>query len=258
MKITLLGTGTSVGIPSLGKLGWGKCDPTNPKNKRQRCSVLIQSDNTNILVDAGPDIKNQLIDHNLNELHGVILTHEHSDHISGLDELRPFYFPKQQKLNIYTDNRTANYVNNRYNYLFEKDKNSQSYFKPPMKLNIINYYDEINIDGVKIKTIKQHHGVIDTIGLIVNDQFGYCTDVVNFPENSFNQLKNLDVLVITGLRSRPHIAHAHFELTFKWLNILKPKMAYLTHLSPDSDHEYVQSICPKNVEPGYDNLSFVI
>ncbi len=258
MKITLLGTGTSVGIPSLGQLGWGKCDPKNPKNKRQRCSALIQSNDINILVDAGPDIKNQLIDHNLNELHGVILTHEHSDHISGLDELRPFYFPKQQKLNVFTDNRTANFVNNRYNYLFEKDKNSQSYFKPPMKLNIINYYDEINIDGVKIKTIKQNHGVIDTIGLIVNDQFGYCTDVVDFPEDSFNQLKNLDVLVITGLRSRPHVAHAHFDLTFDWLKILKPKMAYLTHLSPDSDHEYVQSICPKNVEPGYDNLSFVL
>ena len=258
MKITLLGTGTSVGIPSLGQLGWGKCDPKNPKNKRQRCSVLIQSNDINILVDAGPDIKNQLIEHNLNELHGVILTHEHSDHISGLDELRPFYFPKQQKLNVFTDNRTANFVNNRYNYLFEKDKNSQSYFKPPMKLNIINYYDEINIDGVKIKTIKQHHGVIDTIGLIVNDQFGYCTDVVDFPDDSFNQLKNLDVLVITGLRSRPHVAHAHFDLTFDWLKILKPKKAYLTHLSPDSDHEYVQSICPKNVEPGYDNLSFVL
>ena len=258
MKITLLGTGTSVGIPSLGQLGWGKCNPQNPKNKRQRCAVLIQSNNTNILIDAGPDIKNQLIDHNLPSLDGIIITHEHADHISGLDELRPFYFPKQEKINIYTIERTANFLSTRFDYLFNKNEKSQSYFKPPMNLNIINYYDEINFNDINIKTIKQHHGVIDTIGLIINDKFAYCTDVVDFPDNSFNKLKNLDILVITGLRSAPHIAHAHFDLTFSWISKLKPKKAYLTHLSPDSDHDSVLSICPDNVEPAYDNLYFNI
>ena len=258
MKITLLGTGTSVGIPSLGQLGWGKCNPKNPKNKRQRCAVLIQSNNTNILIDAGPDIKNQLIGHNLPSLDGIIITHEHADHISGLDELRPFYFPKQEKINIYTVERTANFLSTRFDYLFNKNEKSQSYFKPPMNLNIINYYDEINFNDINIKTIKQHHGVIDTIGLIINDKFAYCTDVVDFPVNSFNKLKNLDILVITGLRSTPHIAHAHFDLTFSWINKLQPKKAYLTHLSPDSDHDSVLSICPDNVEPAYDNLYFNI
>ena len=208
MKITLLGTGTSVGIPSLGQLGWGKCNPKNPKNKRQRCAVLIQSNNTNILIDAGPDIKNQLIGHDLPSLDAIIITHEHADHISGLDELRPFYFPKREKINIYTIERTANFLSKRFNYLFKKNKKSQSYFKPPMNLNILNYYDEINFNDINIKTIKQHHGVIDTIGLIINDKFAYCTDVVDFPEDSFNKLKNLDTLVVTGLRSTPHIAHA--------------------------------------------------
>ena len=258
MKITLLGTGTSVGIPSLGQLGWGKCNPQNPKNNRKRCAVLIQSNNTNILIDAGPDIKNQLINHNLPSLDGIIITHEHADHISGLDELRPFYFPKQEKINIYTIERTANFLLTRFDYLFNKNEKSQSYFKPPMNLNIINYYDEINFNDINIKTIKQHHGVIDTIGLIINDKFAYCTDVVDFPVNSFNKLKNLDILVITGLRSTPHIAHAHFDLTFSWINKLQPKKAYLTHLSPDSDHDSVLSICPVNVEPAYDNLYFNI
>ncbi len=258
MKITLLGTGTSVGIPSLGQLGWGKCDPQNPKNKRQRCAVLIQSNNTNILIDAGPDIKNQLINHNLDVLNAIIITHEHADHISGLDELRPFYFPKQEMINIYTIERTANFLSNRFDYLFKKNERSQSYFKPPMNLNILNYYDEINFNDINIKTIKQHHGVIDTIGLIINDKFAYCTDVVDFPEHSFNQLKNLDILVITGLRATPHIAHAHFDLTFSWINELKPKKAYLTHLSPDSDHDSVLSLCPSNVEPAYDNMCFTL
>tara|TARA_B100000963_G_scaffold346173_1_gene351087 strand:+ start:292 stop:1068 length:777 start_codon:yes stop_codon:yes gene_type:complete len=258
MKITLLGTGTSVGIPSLGKLGWGKCNPQNPKNKRQRCSVLIQSDDTNILIDAGPDIKHQLIDHNLELLNAIIITHEHADHISGLDELRPFYFHKQEKINVYTIERTANFLSNRFDYLFNKNEKSQSYFKPPMCLNILNYYDEINLNGINIQTIKQHHGVIDTIGLIINNKFAYCTDVVDFPDDSFNKLRNLDTLVITGLRSTPHIAHAHFDLAFNWIKELNPKKAYLTHLSPDSDHDYVLSLCPKNVEPAYDNMYFDI
>ncbi|MFL2821104.1 MAG: MBL fold metallo-hydrolase [Candidatus Puniceispirillales bacterium] len=258
MKITLLGTGTSVGIPSLGQLGWGKCNPKNPKNKRQRCAVLIQSKNTNILIDAGPDIKNQLIGHNLMSLDAIIITHEHADHISGLDELRPFYFPKQEKINIYTIERTANFLLNRFDYLFNKNEKSQSYFKPPMNLNILGYYDEINFNDINIKTIKQHHGVINTIGLIINDKFAYCTDVVDFPDDSFNKLKNLDTLVITGLRSTPHIAHAHFDLSFSWINKLNPKKAYLTHLSPDSDHDSVLSLCPDNVEPAYDNMSFDI
>ena len=258
MKITLLGTGTSVGIPSLGQLGWGKCNPQNPKNKRQRCAVLIQSNNTNVLIDAGPDIKNQLISHKLPSLDAIIITHEHADHISGLDELRPFYFPKQEKINIYTIERTATFLLNRFNYLFNKDEKSQSYFKPPMKLNILNYYDEINFNDINIKTIKQHHGAIDTIGIIINDKFAYCTDVVDFPNDSFNHLKNLDTLIITGLRFKPHIAHAHFDLTFSWINELKPKKAYLTHLSPDSDHDHVLSLCPDNVEPAYDNMFFIL
>ena len=256
MKVTLLGTGTSVGIPSLGKLGWGKCDPNNPKNKRQRCSVLVQTENTNVLIDAGPDIKNQLLDKNLEKLDAIIITHEHADHISGLDELRPYYFYNQEKINVYTINRTADFINNRFDYLFNKSKKSQSYFKPPMKLNAIDYFDEIKINDLKFNTIKQHHGIIDTIGLIINKKFGYCTDVVDFPKDSFELLKNLDTLVITGLRSIPHSAHAHFELTFKWIKELNPKKAYLTHLSPDSDHEHVLNLCPDNVEPAYDNLSF--
>ena len=254
MKITVLGTGTSVGIPSLGSLGWGNCDPSNPKNRRQRCSVLIQHENINILIDAGPDIKNQLIDHDIKHIDAIIITHEHSDHISGLDELRPFYFPKKEKIQIYTINRTAKFLKNRFDYLFSKNEKSQTYFQPPMIIKEINYYDNFSISGLNFKTIMQNHGVIDTIGIIINDVFAYCTDVVGFPEKSFKNLFNLECLIITGLRETPHIAHAHFDLAFEWITLLKPKKAYLTHLSPDSDHNRVLSICPSNVEPAYDGL----
>ncbi len=258
IKITVLGTGTSVGIPALGKLGWGNCDPSNPKNRRQRCSVLIQNDNTTILVDAGPDIKNQLIEHNIKKLDAVFITHQHSDHISGLDELRPFYFYNREKIQIYTNAETSEFLLTRFNYLFEKSESSQSYFSPPLELKHIEYFEELNVNDINIKSIKQNHGVIDTLGFIFNDKFGYCTDVVDFPDNSFNSLYNLKVLIITGLRESPHLAHAHFDLSFNWISKLKPEIAYLTHLSPESDHDVVTKLCPPNVYPAYDGLTIYI
>ena len=254
LKITVLGTGTSVGIPALGSLGWGKCDPNNKKNKRQRCAILVQSDDINILIDAGPDIKNQLIEHNIKKLDAVLITHQHADHISGLDELRPFYFYNKVKLKIYTHFETAKFLINRFDYLFNKSSTSQSYFQPPFELINIDYFQDIKIGDINIKSIQQNHGAIDTLGFIFNKLFGYCTDVVDFPPESFNLLYNLDVLIVTGLRENPHIAHAHFDLSFKWIKELSPKSAYLTHLSPESDHDTVLSICPKNVEPAHDGL----
>ena len=258
IKITVLGTGTSVGIPALGQLGWGKCDPSNPKNRRQRCAVLIQSKNTTILVDAGPDIKNQLIEHNIKKLDAVLITHSHSDHVSGLDELRPFYFYNREKIKIYTNAETSKFLLTRFNYLFEKSISSQSYFNPPLELKHIEYFEELNINDINIKSIKQNHGVIDTLGFIFNDKFGYCTDVVDFPDNSFNRLYDLKVLIITGLRESPHLAHAHFDLSFNWIKKLKPEIAYLTHLSPESDHDAVTKLCPPNVYPAYDGLTIDI
>ncbi len=258
IKITVLGTGTSVGIPALGKLGWGNCDPSNPKNKRQRCSILIQDENTTILVDAGPDIKNQLIEHNIRKLDAVFITHQHSDHISGLDELRPFYFYNREKIKIYTNAETSNFLLTRFNYLFEKSLSSQSYFNPPLELKHIEYFEELKINDINIKSIKQNHGAIDTLGFIFNDKFAYCTDVVDFPDDSFNHLYNLKVLIITGLRESPHLAHAHFDLSFNWIAKLKPETAYLTHLSPESDHDVVTKLCPPNVYPAYDGLTIDI
>ena len=258
MKVIVLGTGTSVGIPSLGRLGWGRCDPNNPKNKRQRCAIIVKTTNTTILVDAGPDIKNQLWDNNIEEIDSILITHEHSDHVSGLDELRPFYFTKREKINLFTHKRTALFLKKRFDYLFTKSSNSQSYFQPPLNMNYIKYFEEFDIGNINIKTIKQDHGVMNTLGFIFNNKFAYCTDVVNFPKKSFELLYNLDLLIITGLRASPHVAHAHFDMTFEWIKKLKPKVCYLTHLSPDSDHNEVLRICPNNVEPAYDGLTLDI
>ena len=119
MKITILGCGTSVGVPSLGILGWGKCDPKNPKNRRQRSSVLIQNNGINILIDAGPDIRNQLLKTEIDKIDAVLITHTHSDHISGLPELRPFYFGERKNIPIYGNSKTLSDLNKMFDYLFE-------------------------------------------------------------------------------------------------------------------------------------------
>ena len=118
----------------------------------------------------------------------------------------------------------------------------------------IGYFEELTLNDIKINTIKQNHGVIDTLGFIFNNIFAYCTDVVGFPEKSFKQLHNMKVLIITGLRQSPHTAHAHFDLSFDWIAKLNPEVAYLTHLSPESDHDVVTNLCPPNTYPAYDGL----
>ena len=254
IKITILGSGTSVGIPALGKLGWGKCNPSNIKNRWQRCAILIESEDTTILIDAGPDIKNQLIEHNVKKIDALFITHQHADHIAGLDELRPFYFYSKNKIRLYAHKDTSKFILNRFDYLFSKSSSSQSYFQPPFELVNINYYEEITINNILIKSIKQEHGAINSSGFIINNMFAYCTDVIAFPTESYELLFNLKVLIVTGLRQEPHQAHAHFDLAFKWISELKPEIAYLTHLSPESDHDVVNSLCPDGVEPAYDGL----
>ena len=256
MKITILGCGTSVGVPSLGILGWGKCNPNNPKNRRQRSSVLIQDKGVNILIDAGPDVRNQLLNAKINTIDAVLITHTHSDHISGLPELRPFYFGDRKNIPIYGNSKTLNDLKIAFDYLFEKKPTSPSYFTPPMTLNEIKE-GNMNFFNFDLDIFNQHHGNIDTLGFKFNNQFAYSTDVVEMPEKNFKLLEDLDLWIVEGLRDEPHEAHAHFDLTFEWIKRVKPKKSILTHLA-HVDYDHVLSICPKDVYPGYDGMEFEI
>jgi len=253
MKITLLGCGTSVGVPALGGLGWGRCNPKNPKNRRQRSSVLIETNNSTILIDAGPDIRNQLLCANVNKIDAVLLTHAHSDHTSGLAELRPFYFAHKIKVPIFSNIETLNTVERQFDFLFTKKSGSPSYFIPPMTLNKIGL-GTLEIGDLCIDVINQNHGNIDSLGFIFNKKFAYSTDVVKMPEVNFDKLSNLDLWIVEALRDEPHEAHAHFKQTFNWIKRANPKKAVLTHLGWESDYDYIVSICPENVYPGYDGM----
>lgn len=254
LTITVLGCGTSVGIPSLGRLGWGSCDPSEPRNRRQRCAILVQSDTTTILVDAGPDIRNQLLPHALNKLDAVLITHTHSDHVAGLDDLRVFYWPDAVEVPIYGTERTGTALTERFPYMFTKDPESPSYFVPPLKFSEISAGNQMKIGDIDIQVLHQDHGVTSSLGFIFNNYLGYSTDVVDMPEESFNALADIPVWIVESLRENPHSAHAHYELTFEWIERVKPGQAYLTHLGLEADYQTLLARCPEHVEPAYDGL----
>ena len=256
MKVTLLGCGTSVGVPALGKAGWGLCNPDNPKNRRTRCALLIQKDGFNLLVDAGPDIRNQLIAAGNPRIHAVLITHTHADHVAGMDDLRTFYWPDEKKLPIYGTASTLDDLKNRFSYLFSKNEKSPSYFVPSLEAMQIEPDTEMSIGGINVNILLQHHGRINSLGFVFDQIVGYSTDVVDIPEYNFSHLTGLKLWIVEGLRARTHQAHAHFDLAFEWVSRCKPERAVLTHLGLEADYEETLALCPEGIEPGYDGMTF--
>jgi phosphoribosyl 1,2-cyclic phosphate phosphodiesterase len=256
MRVTMLGCGTSVGVPALGKAGWGACDPADPRNRRQRCAVLVQSETTNILVDAGPDIRNQLLPLNLDRIDALLITHTHTDHIAGLDDLRAFFFPDRIELPIHATARHTQDIVTRFPYLFEKKLDSPTYFVPPMITREIAAGQQLQIGDIAIDVLHQDHGNSSSLGFLFNGCFGYSTDVVAMPDHVFDALTNVDLWIVEALRETPHQSHSHFQQTFEWIERVKPGRAVLTHLGLEADYRTVAAICPANTEPGIDGLVF--
>ena len=170
-----------------------------------------------------------------------------------MDDLR-FLSNNKKKLPIYSDKKTLSYIKKKFDYLFKEKNSTKSNFSEPFELIDIQFYKNFVIGSFNILVVKQIHGLINSLGFIFNKKFGYSTDVNKFPNKSLKFLKNLDLWVVEGLREKPALTHAHFELAFTWIRQLKPKLAYLTHLDLDSDYNNLLKICPKNVKPAYDNL----
>lgn len=258
LTVTMLGSGTSVGVPALGRAGWGKCNPDNPKNRRQRCALLVQKDGFNLLVDAGPDIRNQMLAVGNPKVHAVLITHTHADHVAGMDDLRTYYWPDEVKIPIYGTQPVLDELTNRFNYLFVKSPSSPSYFVPSLDAIAIEEDTRMEIGGIDVKILKQIHGRITSLGFVFDEKLGYSTDVVEIPDYNFDHLTGLDTWIVEGLRETTHQAHAHFDLAFEWIARCKPRQAYLTHLGLEADYDEVMTLCPDGVEPGYDGLNFTI
>ena len=256
MKVTLLGCGTSVGVPAIGRAGWGACDPNDPRNRRQRCAVLVQTETTNVLVDAGPDIRNQLLPLGLQKIDALLITHTHSDHVAGLDDLRAFYWPDRVELPVHTTAQYADEIRSRVPYLFEKNPLSPSYFVPPMRIAPIETGESITIGDIAIDIFHQDHGNTISLGFMFNGKFAYSTDVVGLSDEVFDRIEAVPLWIVEALREAPHQSHSHYEQTFGWIQRVKPGRAVLTHLGLEADYATLAGICPPDTEPGVDGMVF--
>jgi phosphoribosyl 1,2-cyclic phosphate phosphodiesterase len=253
LKVTFLGTGTSQGIPIIGS-NHPVCLSTNAKDKRLRVSVLLEWDDFTILIDCGPDFRQQLLRTNCTRIDAVLFTHEHSDHTAGIDDLRPFYF-RQGNLPVYGHKRVLDALKRRYEYIFKTEN------KYPGVLTLDTHTIQNTPFFVRDKEvipIEVFHHKLPVFGFRIGD-FAYITDAKTVPESEIEKLKNLDVLVVNALRIEPHLSHFNLDEALAFIKRIRPKKSYLTHISHHMGfHDEVQKKLPKSVFLAYDQLEIFL
>ena len=262
LTFTILGCGSSMGVPRVA-LGWGVCDPNNPKNRRRRCSLLVERSNaqgqrTRVLVDCSPDLRMQLLDTEVDWLDGVLITHEHADHTHGIDDLRPLFVNRRRRLEVYLDEPTARAMEVRFGYCFATPSGSEY---PPIAIEKrLVAGKSVTIDGqggpIEVMPVLQDHGDITSLGF----RFGnvaYSADIKSLPAESIAALRGLDVWIVDALRKAPHPSHFNLEEALEWIARINPKRAILTNLHSDMDYAALRAELPPAVEPAYDLMSFV-
>ncbi len=257
LRFRILGCGSSGGVPRIGG-NWGDCDPANPKNRRSRCSLLIErqegADVTRVLIDTSPDMRQQLVDAEVGTLDAVVFTHSHADHVHGLDDLRQVVYNIKNRLPVYADADTQNDLISRFGYAFVQPPNS-SY--PPI-LDLFSIDDTVKVSGaggdITLLPIKVKHGRIDALGFRIGDLV-YLPDVSDIYDESWPLLKGLDCWILDALRRDPHPTHIHLQKALDWIDRMAPKSAVLTNMHIDLDYETVLQETPDHIQPAYDGLT---
>lgn len=257
-RATILGCGSSGGVPRIGTM-WGACDPANPKNRRRRCSALIERigkpRHTTVLIDTSPDLREQLLSVRCDALDGVLYTHDHADHTHGIDDLRMVAYAMKKRLDVWVDEPTRASLVERFAYCFEQPPGSS--YPAILKTQAIDPPRSIRVDGpsgpIEIVPIPQMHGDIVTLGYRVGG-LAYSPDISDIPVASLPLLQNLDVWIVDALRFTPHPSHFSVKQALAWIKRLAPKRAILTHMTTDLDYEALRRELPEGVEPAYDNM----
>ena len=253
MKVTFLGTGTSQGIPIIGS-SHPVCLSDNPKDKRLRVSVLIEWDNYSYVIDCGPDFRQQMLRVNCHKIDGIVFTHEHADHVMGLDDIRPFFF-RQGNIDIYAHKRVISSLQRVFSYIFETENKYPG--APSVNTHYINE-SPFKIGDLQVIPIDGLHNTLQVYGYRFN-KFAYLTDMKTIADTEIAKLKNLDVLVVNALREAPHASHFNLAEALAFIKKVKPKKAYLTHISHLLGfHDEVEKRLPENVFLAYDNLQITI
>ena len=259
LRFTILGCASSGGVPRIGPKGpvWGACDPENPRNRRRRCSLLVQrigeGGKTTVLIDAGPDVREQLIDAGAGWLNAVVLSHDHADHVHGIDDLRMVVFNRRARLPCWMDEQTEATMNRRFGYVFETPQGS-SY---PAIMDRHRIDGPITIDGrggeITLHPFRVPHGEVTALGFRVGP-VAYSPDVSDISPEGWDALKGADCWITDALRYTPHPSHANVETALSWIERAAPNRAILTNLHVDLDYVTLAAETPAHVEPAYDGL----
>ena len=245
---TVLGSGTSSGVPTIG-CDCPTCTSTDSRDKRLRASLLIQTENTNLVIDTTPDFRQQMLTNNINRLDGILYTHPHFDHIGGFDDIRGLNFVMRRSVNIYANQFTLDRIKQSFYYAFETPEQLGGGV-PMCDIHIIDDAP-FRVNELEIIPIFLKHGILPVIGYRIGN-LAYCTDVNFIPESENHKLENLDVLIIGGLRYTPHPTHFSIDEAIEESNLFKLKQTYITHLAHQVKHS--TAILPDNIQLAYDGL----
>lgn len=254
--VTMLGCGGSAGVPQLGgadgRGDWGACDPKEARNRRTRSSIVIAGPEGRLLVDAGPDMRQQLLACGVASVDAILFTHAHADHVLGIDDLRILNRVVGRPLDSYATERTMTELNRRFDYAF-KPWQPPHFFRPVLVPNIVTFGDVIEVAGLRVQLFEQDHGFMPTLGLRVG-RFGYSTDVVKLNDAALAMLEGIDTWVVDCFQRQAHTTHASVEQVIAWSERLKPRRVVLTHMGFDVDWGWLQRRLPPGFEGGYDGL----
>jgi phosphoribosyl 1,2-cyclic phosphate phosphodiesterase len=266
ISVRILGCGSSGGVPRIGEgaPNWGVCDPTNPRNRRTRCSILVTrkgaEDESRILVDTSPDMREQLLAAQVGRLDAVLITHDHADQLHGLDDLRVVAMNMKRRLDLWSDRQGLEGVRKKFNYCFETPPGSD--YPPILNAHEIpEPFMRFEIAGaggaIPVLAFGQNHGRIRSLGF----RFGpiaYSPDVDGLDEAAFGALAGVECWIVDALRITPHPSHAHLARTLEWIARIKPERAILTNMHVDMDYDTLRRELPPGVEPGYDGMTIQV
>lgn len=257
LRVTLLGTGGSGGVPLLGGEGeggdWGACDPADPLNRRTRTSAVIEGpDGQRLLIDAGPDLRAQLLAARIGRLDAVLFTHAHADHCLGIDDLRQVNRIIGRALPAIGTRRCLADLEDRFAYAFI-GATPPFFYRPALEPVRVDYGESLTIAGLPIAVFRQDHGVVDTLGLRIGG-FAYSTDVVALPGESAPFLEGLDTWVVGCVQPAPHPVHAGLGRVREWVERFQPRRTVLTHMGPGLDYAATRETLPPGMEPGHDGM----
>jgi phosphoribosyl 1,2-cyclic phosphate phosphodiesterase len=250
LRVTVLGCGTSSGVPRIGE-DWGACDPVNPRNRRTRASIMVESETTRILIDTSPDMRAQLLAVGISAFDAVLWTHDHADHCHGIDDLRQLVHLRRSAVSGYARAQTMTLLRARFAYAFD----GRDGYPPIIDGRVLE--DRMTIGDIDIACVDQPHGSIFSTGFRfdhLGHSVGYSTDFHAVTDAMTALFQGVDIWIVDALRRNPHPTHAHLALTLKAIEAVKPGRAYLTHMDQSMDYDTLLSELPSHVAPGYDGL----